>query len=119
MKFVKQFAIILSVSFIGELLNYLIPLPVPSSIYGLIIMFLCLCLKIIKVEDVRETSSFLIEVMPLMFIPAAVGLITSWDILRSDLMAYIVITVVTTFLVMIVSGHVTQYIMRRSKKEEG
>lgn len=71
MKYVKQFGIILLISFAGESLNYLLPLPVPASIYGLVLMFLCLQLRVFRLEDVRDTALFLIEIMPLMFIPAA------------------------------------------------
>ena len=46
MKYVKQFGIILLISFAGEALNYLLPLPVPASIYGLVLMFLCLQLRV-------------------------------------------------------------------------
>ncbi len=113
MKFVKQFGIILVISLIGELLNYLIPLPIPASIYGLVLMLGCLQLHVIPLSEVKETSAFLIEIMPLMFIPAAVGLITSFDILKAHLIAYLVITVVSTFLVMVVSGHVTQLVIRK------
>ena len=113
MKYVKQFGIILVVSLIGELLNFLIPLSIPASIYGLVLMLGCLQLHIIPLSEVKETSTFLIEIMPLMFIPAAVGLITSFDILKAHLAAYLVITVVSTFLVMLVSGHVTQLVIRR------
>ena len=88
MKYLQQFGIILAVSFVGELLNYAIPLSIPASIYGLVLMFVCLCMKWIKLEDVKETAVFLIEIMPLMFIPAAVGLITSWNIIRPKLLAY-------------------------------
>ena len=82
MKYVKQFGIILLISFAGEALNYLLPLPVPASIYGLVLMFLCLQLRVFRLEDVRDTALFLIEIMPLMFIPAATGLMTSWGIIR-------------------------------------
>ena len=115
MKYVKEFGIILIVSLVGELLNYFLPLPVPASIYGLALMFLCLMLGIIKLSDVHDTACFLIEIMPLMFIPAAVGLITSFDILKAHLAAYLVITVTSTFLVMVVSGHVTQFVIRHRK----
>ena len=115
MKFIKQFGIILVISLIGELLNFLIPLPIPASIYGLVLMLLCLQLHIIPISEVKETSAFLIEIMPLMFIPAAVGLITSFDILKAHLAAYLVITVTSTFLVMVVSGHVTQFVIRHRK----
>ena len=113
MKFVKQFGIILVISLIGELLNYLIPLPIPASIYGLVLMLSCLQLHVLPLSEVKEISAFLIEIMPLMFIPAAVGLITSFDILKAHLIAYLVITVVSTFLVMVVSGHVTQLVIRK------
>ena len=82
MKYLKQFGIILVLSFIGELLNHVLPLPVPSSIYGIILMFICLKTGLIPLEEVDETGRFLIEIMPLMFIPAGVGLLESWGDLR-------------------------------------
>ena len=83
MKYLKQFGIILVLSFIGELLNHVLPLPVPSSIYGIILMFICLKTGLIPLEEVDETGRFLIEIMPLMFIPAAVGLLEAWNIIQS------------------------------------
>lgn len=56
MKYIREFGIIIVISLIGELLNYLIPLPIPSSIYGLVIMFLCLHFKIVKIADVKDSS---------------------------------------------------------------
>ena len=56
MKYVKEFGIILIVSLVGELLNYFLPLPVPASIYGLVLMFLCLMLGVIKLSDVHDTA---------------------------------------------------------------
>ena len=117
MKYVKQFGVILLISLVGELLNYLLPLPVPASIYGLILMLLGLRLRVVQLADVTDTAHFLIEIMPLMFIPAAVGLMASWDAIRAKLTAYLVIAAVTTFAVMIVSGRVTQFLLRRGKKE--
>ena len=116
MKYIREFRIIIVISLIGELLNYLIPLPIPSSIYGLVIMFLCLHFKIVKIADVKKTVVFLIEIMPLMFIPAAVGIIESWDIIKPNVIAYAIITIVSTVLVMAVAGRVTQFVIRHSKK---
>ncbi|WP_434311838.1 CidA/LrgA family protein [Hominifimenecus sp. rT4P-3] len=117
MKYLKQFGIILIISFLGEVFNYVLPFPIPASIYGLILLFLCLHFGLFPIEAVKETAYFLIEIMPLMFIPAAVGLITSWGIIQSNLLAYIFITVLSTFFVMIVSGHITQFTIRHGKKE--
>ena len=119
MKYVKQFAMILLVSFAGELLNYLLPLPVPASIYGLVLMLVCLLTGIIKLDAVRDTACFLIEIMPIMFIPPAVGLMASWSVIKENLLAYLVIAVVTTVAVMAVSGLVTQGVLKRNEKGEG
>lgn len=115
MKYVIQFMIIIGFSFIGEFLHYILPLPVPASIYGIVLLFAALELKVLKVNDIREVSSFLIAVMPMMFIPAAVGLVNSWDIISSSLLKYIIVTFVTTFVVMGVSGLVTQFVIRKGK----
>lgn len=110
-KYLRQFGIILAVTCAGEIMKYFIPLPIPGSIYGLILMFVLLLLRVIKVEHVKETGEFLIEIMPLMFIPAGVGLITSWEQLQSFMVPLLVITVVSTFVVMIVTGKVTDFLI--------
>lgn len=119
MKYIKQFGIIIGISFVGEILNYYIPLPIPASIYGLVILFACLCSGILKVESVKHTAYFLIEIMALMFIPAAVGLMDSWSVLQSNLAAYLVITVVSTLAVMLAAGWVTQLVLRIGKRKKG
>ncbi len=118
MKYLRQFGIILAVTCVGEIMKYFIPLPIPGSIYGLILMFVLLLLRVIKVEHVKETGEFLIEIMPLMFIPAGVGLITSWEQLQSFMVPLLVITVVSTFVVMIVTGKVTDFLISRIGKGE-
>ena len=109
MKYVRQLLIILFVSFFGELLKYIIPLSIPASIYGMVLLFLALELKILKVSDIKETSNFLIEIMPLMFVPAGVGLLDSWGALQPIWIQVIV---------MGVSGSITQFVIRKGKKKE-
>lgn len=118
MKYLKQIGIILAISFIGEILHALIPLPIPAGIYGIVILFLALETRFLKLDAVRDVSLFLIEIMPVMFIPSAVGLMTAWGIIKDNWLVYIIITVVTTLLVMVVSGWVTQLIIRKTGKSE-
>ena len=113
MKYIFQFLIIMVFAFIGELLNFLIPLPIPASIYGIVLLFLALEFKILKVRDIKETRSFLIAVMPVMFLPAAIGVVESWDLIRQAWLPYIVVTLVSTIVVMAVSGRVTQWFIRK------
>lgn len=116
MKYLMQFSVIAAFSFAGELLHCLIPLPIPAGIYGIILLFAALELKWLKVQAIYETSLFLIVVMPVMFIPAAVGLIEAWEAVKGAWAAYIVVTFVSTFVVMGISGQTTQFIIKRKKK---
>lgn len=115
MKFIKQLAIILSISFIAELMEQLIPLPVAASIYGLVLMLIGLLTKLIPLEKVEGAADFLIEIMPIMFIPSTVGIMTSAEALQEMLVPLCVISVVSTILIMVVTGRVSQRIIRRSR----
>ena len=116
MKYIKQFLVILTISFIGELLKYILPLPIPASIYGMALLFTGLMTGIIKLESVKETGKFLIEIMPVMFIPAGVGLMTSWGLLQPILIPVCIIKVVTIITVMVATGSVSQCIFRQNKE---
>lgn len=117
MKYLRQFLLIAALSFIGELLHYIIPLPVPASIYGMVLLFIGLMTGWIRIDSVREVGKFLIEIMPVMFIPAGVGLMASWGVLSPILVPTAVITVVTIVTVMIATGWSSQIVIRRDRKK--
>ena len=118
MKTLGQIVIILLVSFAGELLNYCLPLPIPASIYGIVILFCLLEFKVIPFRAVKETGDFLVSIMQLMFIPAAVGLLEAWDVIAPNWLPYILITLISTFVVMFFSGRVTQAVIRLGRVKE-
>jgi holin-like protein len=117
MKFLKQFLIILAISLIGEILKSVLPFPIPASIYGMVLMFVLLLTGVIKLDQVRDAGKFLIEIMPVMFIPAGVGLMASWNVLQPVLLPVSIITVITIFTVMGATGFVSQVIIKKSKGE--
>lgn len=114
----KQVGIIFTVAFLGEVCHLVLPFAVPASIYGLCLMMFFLLTDLIKLEEVEVAAHFFIEIMPFMFIPAAVGVITSWEKLRANLFPFIVIIVSTTLCVMIFSGKVTDKIMTRREEHD-
>lgn len=118
MKLFKQFTIIIFLSFLGEVLHTLIPFPIPASIYGITILFVLLERKVLQIDDIREVSDFLIFIMPLLFIPSAVGLIDVWDELRASLTAYVTIIIAVTLIVMVVTGRITQWFLRNRNEKE-
>ena len=74
MKYLKEVTIIFGITMLGEFLNYLLPFPVPSGVYGLFILLLMPCTGALHTEDVAEVGDFFLDTMPIMFIPAGVGL---------------------------------------------
>jgi len=77
-KYLFQFARILAFCFLGEILHAVLPLPIPASVYGLILLLLALRLGIVKLEQVKEVGLFLTGIFPLLFVPAAAGVMELW-----------------------------------------
>ena len=117
MQLLGQFGTILIVTFLGEMMHYFIPLPIPASIYGLVLMLFCLSTKIIKLHRVIDAAHCLLDIMPPMFIPAAVGLIVVWGDLQKILLPIVIITFVTTIIVMVVTGKSSQKIIQKQRKD--
>ena len=115
MELLWQFLIVLLISLAGELLHFWIPLPIPASIYGLVLMLIALCLKLVKVRQVRKVSGFLLEIMSVMFVPPAVGLIVRWADIRQLLLPVILAATLGTIFTMAAAGLVTQALIRRKK----
>ena len=112
MRHIFQFCIILAVTFVGETLRALIPLNIPASVYGLVIMLLALSLKIVPVDKVEATGRYLIDIMPIMFIPPTVGLVTVWPQLKPAVVPILIISVVSTVVVIAATGWTAQGIIR-------
>lgn len=116
MKYIKQICLILLFSFLGELCRYLIPITIPASIYGMMLLFGALALKIIRIEDVRETGTFLTSILSMLFVVPMVQLMDFWPVMRPVLIPVLVICIVGTVLVFAVSGIVTQWLIRKGEK---
>lgn len=116
MRYVIQLFIIICFSFAGELAHKVLPFPIPASIYGIVLLFVALELKWIKVKQIREVSTTLIISMPVMFVPPAVGLVNSWEDIRQNWHEYLLITFTSTFLVMAIAGWTTQIIIWRRRR---
>lgn len=118
MKYIMQFGIILGVSSLGEILRYFLPFPIPSTVYGLVLMLILLQTKIIKVSQVKDASKFLLEIMVILFVPSTVELMTTWGDLQAIVFPVCIIAVVSTFVVIFVTGKVTDNILLRGEKAD-
>lgn len=113
---IKELFWIFGFSLAGELAHHLIPLPVPASIYGLLGLLAALKMGWLHPVKVERTADFLVEIMPLLFVPAGVGLVASWEQLRPVLVPVLLITLVSTVTVFGVTGMVAQHLLERKKE---
>ena len=118
MKYVSQIAWIAAISFVGELLNYLLPLPIPGSIYGLVLMLILLVTGVVKLDRVKAVGDWLVSIMPVMFVGPVVGLISSYDSYKDIIVPVFVITALTTVITMAATGLTAQGIIRLQRGKE-
>lgn len=118
MKYLTQFFWILLFCALGELLQAVIPFPIPAAIYGLVLLFLALCLKIIKVEQVADAAQYLISIMGVFFVSPVVNILAYWGVIAPNLVEICVIFVSTTLLVFAVSGLVTKALLPKEEENE-
>jgi holin-like protein len=118
MKYLSQIVIIGGITLIGEMLNIFLPLPVPGSVYGLILLLIALCTKIVKEEQIRETADFLVTIMPLLFVSPSVSLITVYAGIADAVVPLVLVAIISTIVVMVVTGLTAQYIIRYKERKE-
>lgn len=118
MKYVKQFFIILIMAVLGGILNWLIPLPIPATIWGMLLMFIALMCGLVKLNQVEDTADFFMGIMPMLFVPLAVGLMDTWQILADYAMPIIIIVVASFFICYAVTGKTADIIISRSGRAD-
>ena len=112
-KYLSQFLIILGFTLAGEALQRLIPVSIPASVYGLALLFLALCLKIVRVEQVKDVGGFLTSLLPLLFVSPAVGIVDNWNLIRPQLLSIVLLLLASTVLTFGISGLVTKWLNRK------
>ena len=118
MKYAYQVMIIGGISFAGELLNTLLPLPVPASVYGMVILLICLCTKVIRLNQIQETADFMLVAMPLVFVGPGVALMESFGLMKDSLLGIVIISIVSMVLVMILTGLIAQFLVIKKRRLE-
>ena len=119
MKYMKQIAIIATIAFIAELLYFVIPLPIPASVYGMAILFASLCLGIIKLDMVEDVADWILSIMPIFFIAPTVGLIEAFEDIKGQIIPLVIICIISTVVVTSVTGLTAQGIIRLRKEKKG
>lgn len=119
MKYITQVLYILLFSLLGEVLQAVVPLPIPAAIYGIILLLIALWTGLLKEEKIADAAGFLISIMPILFVTPAVKILQYWELISDRLEQIITIMVVSTFVVFTVSGLVTKWLRRKGDKDDG
>ena len=117
MKYFPQFMIILGFSLMGELFQALIPLPISASIYGMVLLFLALCIGLVKPEKVSVAADWLIGIMPLLFIAPAANILFYFDVIAPALASIVAVIVVSTLVIFAVAGTITKLLVKKEDEE--
>ena len=117
MKYLSQFSIILGFTLAGEALQRFLPLPIPASVYGLVLLFAALCTGVVKLEQVKETGGFLVSILPILFVGPTVGIVEHWELIRPQLLPIGLLLVGSTVLTFGISGRVAQALLKKEDPE--
>lgn len=109
--------IILVTYFIGQLLQTLFHLPIPGAVLGLLLLFLALQMGIIKVEMIEDVCEFLISNMSFLFIPAGVGLMNAFGVLKGKWIVFIVILIISTIVFWLITAYTVKFLRKVNSHE--
>ena len=113
MKYLQQAVIIAAITFAAEIVKYVVPLPIPASIYGLVGLFALLKSGLLKLEQIEDVGNLLLELMPLLLVPASVSVLTALDTIQTMLLPVLLMGFIGTMAVMLVTGLLSQWMIRR------
>lgn len=113
-----QVGVLMLTMLVGTVLKELIPVPVPATIYGMILLFILLKAKVIKVHDIEPISSRLLAVLAFLFVPAGVGMINEFNSLKGHIVVVFLAIFLSNFITLFVTGHVVQIIQKRGNKHD-
>ena len=112
MKYLSQFLIILGFSLVGEALQRLVPLPIPASVYGIVLLFAALCIGLVKLEQVKEAGGFL-TILPILFVSPAVGILENWLLIRDAVLPIFLLVAASAAVTFGISGRVAQWLLKK------
>jgi holin-like protein len=117
MKHLRQLAIILVICFIGEAINRILHIPIPGNVIGMVILLIALLSGLIKLEAIEGVAEFMLKYLAFFFVPAGIALISSLNILKANFFPLIAVILLSTIIVLVVTG-LTVQLLKRGKNSE-
>lgn len=112
---IRGMAILLLLQFVGELISRGLGIPIPGNVIGMGLILIALGVGVVRLEWVEAASDLLLDHLALFFVPAGVGVMLYFDLIRKEWLPITVATVVSTFVVMAVTGWTETWLERRGE----
>lgn len=112
-----QSVVIGAIILISKVIELLVPFTMPSSVIGLVLLFVALCLKIVKLEQVEKVGDALVDNIGLFFVPAGISVINSFELLKANFVLDILLIFISTVLLLLGTGWVTQLLLKFNPKK--
>lgn len=119
MKLLKEMLVFIGLLWVGSIMNTYIPLPIPATVYGMILLFILLSTKKIKVEQIKTSSNAMLNILAFLFVPSGVSLIEHANLLKGNVIAILISLILSLFITVFVTGHVVQYIVKKEGIKNG
>ena len=117
MRVFLQLALILGICYAGDLIHDYTGIPVPGNILGMLILLLLLCLKVVKLDQIREVSDFFLKRLSFFFLPPAIGLMLVGDDVKSQWPLLLFLCIVITIITMVTTGWTVQLLSKKNKNK--
>ena len=107
---VRSLVILYIILLLGNLISHYVPVGIPGSIWGLLILFIGLTTRIIRLEWIYFGSSLLIRYMAVLFVPVSVGIIKYYDLLVAQWKILLIPNILSTFLTLFIIAFLGKYL---------
>lgn len=112
----REFLLIFIINYIGVVLSEVLHLPIPGTISGMLLLFLLLHFKFLKLTHIEKAGNLLLLNMTIFFLPPAVSLLENIYLLKTGFLKIIFLVVFTTVITMVITGITVQYLIERGEK---
>lgn len=118
MEIFMQIMFLMTFSLVGDSISKAFQLPIPGSVIGMILLFVCLQFNFIKLEKIEKVGNFLVNNLPILFVAAGVGIMTKFNLIKNILFSFLIVCIITTVISIAVIGKITQIIKKKREAKK-
>lgn len=112
LKSLVQIGVVFLICIIGELISKLLPFAFPGSVIAMLVLFVLLFFGILKTEHIKDKTDFMLNNMAFFFIPSSVGIINYYSNIKSVIIPFVFICIITTLITFLATAYTVKAVMK-------